>query len=327
MRKHRKELRALTLFAVLFAVALVGGAISMQPGGPIAAARQVTTRIRLPGPGWFPVYYRGGPQLDHTYVWNDFASAVAGARKADVLFLGTSRVQFMLQAHDLRAFEKRTGLRAFSLALPSESFVVALEIIEKFDLHPSVAVAEVDGFFSVGPYDTRVVDEGWWGGLTTVWEEDLAAATWPVASTVLPSFVIRRPARILFRSSEYGTWLPVNWPHRHGAPTRAGSSVPAAMTVVHASGVRNALARRGTRLVLTCVPTGLRGCSPTYAHALADVIDVPVVTPPIEGLSTTDGIHLCPLSAKRFARTLLRDVGELEVLRRRRVVNSGPAPR
>jgi hypothetical protein len=326
MRRHRKELRALTLFVVLFAMALGGGAISMQPGGPIAAARQVTPRIRVPEPGWFPVYYRGGEQLDHTYVWNDFASAVAGARRADVLILGTSRVQFALPVHDLRAFEKRTGQRAFSLALPGESFVVALEIIEKFDLRPPIAVAEVDGFFSEGPYVTRVVDEGWWGGVTTVWEEDLAAATWPVASPVLPSFIIRRPARYLLRSSAYGTWLPVLWPHRHTAPTVASAGSPAERMIERARGVRDALARRGTQLVLTCVPTGLGGCSPAYAHALADAIDVPVVTPPIEGLWTSDRIHLCPLSAKRFARALLRGVGKLEMFRgrpRRRSVAAG----
>ena len=114
--------------------------------------------------------------------------------------------------------------------------------------------------------------------------------------------------------SENCRWLPVNWTHRHGV-TVSSTGLPREGVIVHARGVRDALARRGTQLVLTCVPTGLGGCSPAYARALADAIGVPAVTPPIEGLWTTDGIHLCPLSGKRFARTLLRDLGKLEMLR------------
>jgi len=319
MTRRRHIARALALSALLFAAFVVTGAALMQPGRPLAAARQVTPRVRFPGPDWFCVFYRGGAQLDHTYLWNDFASAVEGARTADVVFLGTSRMQFALPLHELRAFEKRTGLRAFSLALPFEAAPFPLEIMAKFDLRPRVAVAEVDGFFAPERtiHATRVVEAGWWGGLASVWEERLAALVWPVAGRVLPSFVIRRPARYLLRSSAYGAWLPVDWPHRHGSPTAALVGSPPEETVAHARAVRDTLARRGVQLVLTCVPTGFGGCSPAWTRALADAIGVPAVTPPIEGLWTTDFIHLCPLSGKRFARTLLREVGRLEALRRR----------
>jgi hypothetical protein len=107
----------------------------------------------------------------------------------------------------------------------------------------------------------------------------------------------------------------MHWPHRHAAPTAPSKDLPGDRVVSLARGVRDALARRGTVLVLTCVPTGRGGCSPAHARALADAIGVPAATPPIDGLWTSDFIHLCPLSGKRFARALLREVGRLDAVR------------
>jgi hypothetical protein len=317
MADRRRIARALGSFGALFLTAVVAGAVLTQPGAPLASARQITPPVRLPGAEWYCVFYRGGAQLDHTYLWNDLAGAVRGARGADVVFLGTSRMQFALPPHELRAFEKRTRLRAFSLALPFEPAVFPLEILAKYDLRPRVVVAEVDGFFAAERtiHASHIVEAGWWGGWASVFEERLAALVWPVASPVLPSFVVRRPPQYLLRSSALGAWLPVRWPHRHGAPAAPLVGTPPADTVDGARAVRDALARRGAQLVLTCVPTGRGGCSPEWTRALADAIGVPAVTPPIEGLWTTDFIHLCPLSAKRFARTLLREVSALAALR------------
>jgi len=311
-----REGRAVGLFGALFVAVVVAGATAMQPTRALSFARQVTPALRYPDPSWFCVFHRGGAQLDHTYLWNDLASALAGARRADVIFLGSSRMGFALPLHELRAFEKRSRVRAFSLALPFEPCVFPLEILEKFDLHPRVVVAEVDGFFSEERtiHATRVVTAGWWGGLTTVWEERLASVVWPLASPILPSFVTRRPPRYLLRSTTHGAWLPMSWPHRHFAATEPVQDAPTARVIELARGVRDVLARRGAQLVLTCVPTAQGGCAPAYARALADAIGVPAVAPRVDGLWTSDFIHLCPLSGKRFARALLRGVGDLDAL-------------
>jgi hypothetical protein len=133
--------RAVVVFGVLFALLVVTGATTMEPGGRLAFARQVTPQVRYPDESWFCVFHRGGAQLDHTYLWNDLASVMDGARRADVVFLGTSRMQFALPLHELRAFEKRSRVRTFALGLPFEPAIFALELIEKFDLRPRVAVA------------------------------------------------------------------------------------------------------------------------------------------------------------------------------------------
>lgn len=57
--------------------------------------------------------------------------------------------------------------------------------------------------------------------------------------------------------------------------------------------------------------------------ALAVAIGVPAVAPQVDRLWTSDFIHLCPLSGKRFARALLRGVDTLDVLRAPRHL---PAP-
>jgi hypothetical protein len=148
-----------------------------------------------------------------------------------------------------------------------------------------------------------------------MWEERLAMTIWPVASRILPSVAVRRPARHLLRSSRWGVWLPMSWPHRHAATVRAAPMMPSLRVIAHARRVRDALARRGTELVLTCVPSARGGCSPEHAEALAVLIGVRSVAPRVPGLWTSDFIHLCPLSGKRFGRTLLRAVGQLDAVR------------
>jgi hypothetical protein len=308
--------RAIGVFAAAFLVLLVAGFAGMRRIPALAFARQEVPPVRTADPTWTPVFFRGGAQLDQTILWNDIGSFMENARRADVLFVGNSQMQFALPAHELRAFTKRTGRSAFTMGLPfSEPCSFALELIEKFDLRPRLVVANIAGFFRPGRSRAAnaAVRDGYWTGLTTVWEERLAAAVWPAASLVLPSFVTTRPAQSLLRSSANGAWMPVHWPHGH-LPAR--SNKPLMVDFGLARRFRDALAARGTRLALVCIPSFAGDCGPESVQPLATKLGVWSLAPHVDGpLWTADLVHLCPLSGKRYGRALLRDVADLPVFR------------
>jgi len=320
--------RATILFGATFSALVAAGWVGMRHVHPLTLGRQEVPALIPPDPSWFPVLFRGGVQLDHVILWNGIGRTIENARRADVFFLGSSHIQFALSSRELRQFERRSGVTAFSLALPfGEGYEFPLRLIEKFDLRPRVVVVNLPGFFEA----TRTPGVGsdvYWTALTTVWEERLAAAVWPSASRVLPSFITNRPAGAMLRSAEDGTWLTVQFPHGHW-PVRL-RPVPPKWQIRTARQFKDAMAARGTEVVLTCVPSTRDACDPSAVSRFASALGVRALVPRIDAqLWTIDFAHLCPLSGKRFARALLRDLAQLGTIRtigraRRGVRSSAP---
>lgn len=308
---------AILVFGATFVVLVATGFAAMRLVPELAFARQEVPPLDRPDPSFMPVYFRGGTQLDHVVTWNDIGGAMQNARRADVLFFGTSQMQFALPPHAVRAFTRRTGLTAYSLALPfAERDEFALALIEKYDLRPRVAVVNVTGFFTndESMVGLKVRADGYWPGLASVWEERLAAMVWPSASRVLPSFVTPRPARTLLRSTSDGTWQPVRWTHDHNRV--AVTPMPIRWAMRAAVRFRNELVLRGASLVLVCVPSAVAPCAPEALRPLAVSLGARMVIPTVDApMWTGDLAHLCPLSGKRYARAMLRQLGELDVIR------------
>jgi hypothetical protein len=312
--RYAAPIRPSLLFATIFAALVVAGAVGMREVSWLRSARHVVPPIPSAAP-WFPVIVAGSGNYDHTILWNDIHSSIANARGADVLFVGSSQLQFALPSHSVDAFEKQTGLKAFSIATPGGGDVFATALIEKFDLRPRLLVAEISTFRPPGdiPEGRRVRETSRWSAVTSVWELRLAAIAWSVGSPLLPVFATPRASQLLLRSSQNGTWWPIGWPHTHG-------SVPTVVGPMHwdtgtARRFAAFLAARGTQLVLTCVPSAARGCEILSAQPLADALHVPAAIPRVDGLWSMDRAHLCPLSGKRYGRALLRDLARLDVVR------------
>jgi hypothetical protein len=298
----------------VFALLVAGGFAGMRRVPALGFARQEVPPLRQPDPGWAPVFFRGGQHLDHTIFWHAIGPSIEHARRADVLFVGSSTMQFAIPPHELRAFEKRSRVRAFSLGMPGEAYPFALDLIGKFGLRPRVVVASFD---SLRPFRSaeavRVQATSHWTALTTVWEERLAAIVWPAASRLLPRFGTRRPTFALLRSSRNGTWMPLRWPNARYTGTN-----PQALKwhVRHARIFRDALAARGAQLVIVCIPTRRIVCTPEALRPLAEYLRVPMVVPRVDWpLTFSDLVHLSALDGKRFGRALLRDLGRLGVVR------------
>jgi hypothetical protein len=311
-RVGRAAIASLAILVVLVTAGFVG----MRRVPALAFARQEVPAIDLPDRSWFPVLFPNGTQLDHHILWNGIGASIENARRADVIFVGNSTLGFALPDHEVRAFEKRSRLSAFSLALPAEAAGFTLALIEKFDLRPRVVVANVPGFFEglEGPFAKRARGDGAWTGRTMLWEERLAATVWPVASRLLPSFVMPRSSSTLVRSSTHGTWKPQGFPNRR-VPV---STRPATPAWDHEAALRfrDALTARGTQLVLMCVPTASDQCSTTSIQPVARALGVQAVCPRMDApLWMVDTAHMRQLSGKRFAQAFLRELGTLDVIR------------
>lgn len=314
MRRYAHPIGPSLVFVATFATLVVAGAVGMRHVPGLAFARQQVPPIPSIAP-WVPVFVAGGAQLDHTLLWNDVDGSIANARRADVLFVGSSRLQFALPPHALSAFAKSSGLHMLSIAVPGGGWEFPLALIEKYDLRPRLVVAEIDAFQATGALTEfrRVRDADRWAGFTEVWEARLAGVAWSIASPALPSFVTPRPSQVLLRSSENGAWWPIGWPHRHArVDLRKGKMRWHTAT---ARQFQAALAARGTQLVLTCVPATFTPCDAVSARPLATALRAPGVFPGVERLWAMDLTHLCPLSGKRYGRALTNDLRRLDVVR------------
>jgi hypothetical protein len=314
MRRYAFPIGPTLVFVATFSTLVVAGALGMRHVAWLGFARREVPAIPATGP-WFPVAVAGGGNLDHTILWNDIYSSIDDARRADVLFVGSSQIQFALPSHSVTAFERRTGLRAFSIAVPGGGYEFPIALIEKFDLRPRIVVAEIAIFRPPGdiPESRRVREASRWSGISSVLESRLGTATWSVGRRALPVFFAPHASQVLLRSSEDGTWWPIGWPHRD-VPVADGGG-PMRWSTPAARGFTSKLAARGARLVLTCIPGTVRGCSILAAEPLATALAVPALVPHVDGLSGMDMAHLCPLSGKRYGRVLLRELGRLDAVR------------
>jgi hypothetical protein len=239
------------------------------------------------------------------------------ARQAEVIFAGTSRMAQGLHRDPVAAW----GRRSFNLGTgPTEGYRFTRDVILQYDLRPRILVANVDRYF-VHPYSVatgQVLREDWFTRRKALLSGH-EVALWRTLQYHLPASVARfdiSPSR--WRSD--GTQFLPGLLERQG-PSAPGQPValegpevlPSIGRQEQVQGFRDLLAARGTRLVLTHVPSS-DPTSPGWARRAVELgrrFDLPVVLPPREGLETWDASHLTAASARRFTRDLLRELEPL----------------
>lgn len=236
------------------------------------------------------------------------------AREAEVVFAGTSRMAQGIHHDALAAWSHR----AFNLGTaPAEGYRFTRDVVLQYDLRPRLLVANVDRYF-VNSYSVgtgRVLREGWWDRRKVLLQGN-SLALWRTLQYSLPAALERydlSPSRWRVDGTQFrpellerqGPGLPV----ATAGPAVAAS--PGRREQVRA--FRVLLASRGTRLVLTHVPSS-EPRSFGWARRAEDLgreLEIPVVLPPRDGLETWDGSHLSAASARAFTRELLRELEPL----------------
>jgi len=307
------------VFGATFLALTAAGAWCARHVQSIARVTTTASPIRYPDPSWY-LAFDGGPQLDDYVLYYGLGPSIAHARAADMLILGNSRVQFAFPDDALRTFEATHGVTIFSLGFGYvEGYSLPLDIIRKFDLRPKLVLVNVDDFFVDHESEfARVVrSSGRWGAVKTLWGANASARLLPVFTRVFPSFVTRYDDAYLLRSSTTGAWLPVGWPHADVPYARTTFRGGIQRYLPPALRFRDEMRRRGTAIVLTCVPAADEWCASTFVWVLAARLGCSFVLPRVSGLTLGDRSHLSTASAQRFAAAAL---GELERTREFRAI-------
>lgn len=249
-----------------------------------------------------------GDDLSQMVLWHGLGDSIENARRADILFVGDSRMPVGLREEIIVPAAAALGLRVFSLACGHvERVPFALELIRKHDLHPKIVVV-VGGphvfkdLWSAPADKARKMTR--WQARTTWIEAD---ARWRLQSWLhswLPKIdwfdrdLIA--SWIMYRSARTGWLLPVVEPSS-SIPIGARPEDPSyAALLPLARELKQELDQRGAELVLSVVPYG--DTRTGHLPFLAQELGVPVVLPSFDGMFTADGSHLDRSSATSYSK-------------------------
>jgi hypothetical protein len=261
---------------------------------------------------------RGGHVDHHVHYFGLDEVAIDALRRAEVLFLGNSRLMFALRPRVLDAYFAPRGLQYYVMGFGfREGAQFPMEILRRFDLRPRLVVVNADGFFGheFSEWAREVINDNRFEAMKLQWENETAHEVRRFVHRLVPHWfdLFERPGLadgdefIAYRSRRNGTWRVSPWPSGdqavpHGVPR--GQAAP--WTLDAARKFKRELEQRGSQLVLTFVPTPTPDTREA-AH-VADELQVPLAAPMIEGLTSHDASHLTEESAfiwsEGFVRTL-----------------------
>ena len=256
----------------------------------------------------------GGYHLDHPVLYFGKQDTAQHMKSADVLFVGSSRINFALQ-HTAKERLGHLGLTHYMLGFGyGEADKFPLTIIRKHDLRPKYVVvnAEVEFFVDrCSTAATEVMRLTLFEYRKIIFEEQRSHDFQGHLHSVLPhwSALAFRPCQLeLSRCKSDGAWaVPQNYPWAptpiedpgdlwHGVPHPGKLSD---VQKVAANRFKEEMDKRGVKIIVTHVPypSGHR----RWAELFAKHLNAPLVAPVLDGLETCDDNHLNPRSARRWA--------------------------
>jgi hypothetical protein len=234
-------------------------------------------------------------------------SAIDSIRRAEVLFVGNSRLQAGFSTQAVRDYFNAINVRFFVMGFGyGEESTFSLAVLRKWGASPKVLVINADPFFSekLSP-PARDALEGrpafLWRLVLKMLFQRVHRAVCLVAGSVCPQ---SEPS--IFRSAKDGEW---NWIGPYIKEKSVPIARPARRTFTQEE---LALAQKlGDKIldqigldrqcvILTGAPNSSLD-SAEIAMALATSLRTNSIFPPIDGLSTLDGGHLNLASAERWS--------------------------
>jgi hypothetical protein len=297
--------------------------------------------ISLNGDGsWYHNYEVGFEIQDQEILYHNIGASISNARKADIIFLGWSKLIFGLDWRLFESFEQPHQLKMFNMGLAAiSSGEFSLQIIRKWGLHPKMWVINADldyrdiraSFFfnelSPAAFGTgapaRVVNYSRLRALKNVLGRNIR---WRIkmARGVLPEYDS-------YRSAKTGNWWLDKWVNHHSASNppirpmklvfaagkpkmveRDDPSCPALPAEIGAA--KRYLEAIGGTTVLIQVPSAL-ACA-QRVHELASAIGVSSFTvDPTLFTSNDGGGHLDAVSARKYSTMLFAWLEQLPEFR------------
>lgn len=318
-----------TALAIATCAALTGLSVLARNSPPLLRRRLPVAEAPIPAGGeYYLVAYKG--EFDQLVFHHQLRPIRDELARADVLFLGSSRLMFALSGGAVMKSLEGRGVRGYALGFGhGERNRFAEDLIRKYDLRPRLVVANADRFFTDDYSNTarEAVGKGRFDAVKAYLE--FRAGFW--FQRGLRKFVPHlidllrdRGHAVVFRSRADGTWRLSPIPER-GRPfdDDGPSASPRAGEVEIAARFKAMIEGRGGRLVLAHVPNPETPRS--ASRAIARAIGVPLLSPRVEHLESHDNSHLSRRSIDRFAEAFSERLGrELEA---HPVSGTGPGTR
>jgi len=287
-------------------------------------------RFEVPGDDSFFVYSTGD-ELSHLVLYHNLGDSIENARRADILFLGNSRMPLGLREEVIVSEAEKLGLRVFSLATGhAEKLDFDLALIRKYDLHPKIVVA-VGGpnYFKAGVSKRAAAAmkltrwQAWkeWTEASSAWTFQRMLHSW-LPKIDCDGQDLTSPW-IIYRSSRTGWWRPALEPPGKSPVKLAREDDSYRRLLPEARKLKKELDARHALLVLTMVPYAATrsGHIPYLSHELA----VPAVLPSFDGLFTREGSHLTRESGERYAKAFWDQFIALPAVRKKLSLGGPPA--
>ena len=274
---------------------------------------QVAPALQCPASGYaedaFLAYCqaRGYADYDHGAAWFGLEpSVLEGARKADVLFIGNSRLEFGFSAPSLTRWFTERGIRYYLLGFTyGENITFFKPLLQRMKPHPHVYVINLDNDNFFSSVETPP-------GSDVMHAPDAFARYWMKKLWQIPHHLLaphgapgsysyfRRRSDGAFSAVAPSVLSPVPDP----LPVDEGAlanSVAVGRDFLQSLGIEQSC------IILTYVPSG-NGNKRATAAAIAAALG-PRFVSPIGPLQAFDGSHLDPASADRFVQAFLAEAG------------------
>jgi hypothetical protein len=257
------------------------------------------------GDDYFFVHGRQA-DLSQSVLYHNLGESIKQARKADVLFIGDSRMPLGLREQVLVPKAESLGIKLFSLGMGHvEKTKFSMEIIRKFDLRPKIVVIVggphmfEDSYSDMSEWVVRMTR---WDAIKNFYE---STAWWNIQyrlHNLIPKIEIVHhrfePGYIYYRSEKTGWWyVALEWNNRY--PIEKGQERESYESYLpYARGIHQELLDRGALMIVSIVPYGRFQAG--HLDLLSRELKVPVIYPRVNNLETFDGSHLSRESALRY---------------------------
>ncbi|MFO1106273.1 MAG: hypothetical protein U1E34_09230 [Amaricoccus sp.] len=259
----------------------------------------------------------GYADIDHGSFWYALDPVSQdSARKADVLFLGNSRLEFGLSSPATTQWFADNKLSYYLLGFSyTENVQFTKPLLGRIKPQARAYVINLDQFFSsdVTPPAREVMFAG--DGLT----RQRSKMSWQEPHRQVCSWLpfICGDLQAYYRERTTGQWILKGTIGDAGKPLSGSDIGPDQRVnfkamVSEQAAAKDFIASLGVPhdcVILSYVPT--RENQRPRAEALAGALGYPLVSPKLDGLRTFDGSHLDPASAELFSTAFMAEAGPL----------------
>ena len=248
-----------------------------------------------------------GQEASHAVLYHDIGGSIKNARRADIIFIGNSRLPLGLREEFIVPLAKQAGLRVFSLGVGhGEAAEFARQVIRKHQLKPKILVVVGGPHLYVtwmSKLAEKVVSQSRWKSIT---EQLQTRGSWVIRSmlhTWMPKISFPKSPReanyLIYRSALTGWWHPVvepSWQYDVSYDT-SGNRFEGILPYVKK--FKFEMDSQDTLMITAIVP--YTNTSDMHLALLQQELGIPFINPKLNNLKTADGSHLHKQSAARLS--------------------------